>query len=66
MGAKDVPLILVVDDDEAVVEFYHFILAAAGYRVATAPNGADGLRLTAELSPDLIVLDMKMPVVGGL
>jgi DNA-binding response OmpR family regulator len=63
---KDAPLILVVDDDEAVVEFYHFILAAAGYRVATAPNGAHGLRLTEELSPALIVLDRKMPVVGGL
>jgi two-component system, OmpR family, phosphate regulon response regulator PhoB len=66
MVTQSEALILVVEDDDAIAEIYQVFLVAAGYRVARAANGVEGLLLEDQLSPDLIILDMHMPVLGGL
>lgn len=57
--------ILIVDDDEAILEFMSEALNDEGYEVTTALNGAEGLAVAARLPPDLILLDMRMPVMDG-
>ena len=58
-------LILVVDDEYAIVEALAALLGDEGYRVATAMNGAEALQRIAEEKPDLVVLDVMMPVMDG-
>jgi PAS domain S-box-containing protein len=57
--------ILNVDDDEANRSVKSHILRRAGYRVVEAKNGAEALRLVQESSPQLVVLDVKLPDVSG-
>lgn len=57
--------ILVVDDDHSTQEFIRLSLADEGYDIALADNGADALRLIESFRPDLIILDMRMPVLSG-
>ncbi len=57
--------ILVVDDDEAILQFIGQVLAEEGYAVETATNGATALARIAQAPPDLILLDMRMPVMDG-
>lgn len=59
-------LILVVDDEEFIREFYNELLTKEGYKVITAINGKLGLELAAQYKPDLILLDIMMPVMDGL
>lgn len=59
------PAVLVVDDDEGVRELARQFLEAEGCRVATAPNGEEGLRHVTQGVPDLILLDLKMPRMTG-
>lgn len=59
------PLVLVVDDDQAIRSILVETLKGEGYRVDGASNGAEGLdRLHAE-QPDMILLDIVMPVLDG-
>lgn len=58
--------ILVVDDDAKTVELVRLYLNRDGYRVLTAYNGTDALRLARENRPDLIVLDLMLPGLDGL
>jgi len=58
--------ILVVDDDPAIRFFLSEELALAGYSVWTACSGEEALRLLQEVSPDLILLDLKMGGMDGL
>jgi CheY-like chemotaxis protein len=53
--------ILVVDDDHDLVTTLRLILAAAGYRVISAPEAAPGLARAVGERPDLILLDVMMP-----
>ena len=57
--------VLVVDDDAALVTLLRTILRTADYEVATAVNGSDALALAGTQHIDVIVLDMRMPVVDG-
>ena len=57
--------VLVIDDDEDLVEMLRFFLEKSGYRVITAMNGREGLDAVATSMPDLILLDMRMPVMDG-
>jgi CheY-like chemotaxis protein len=61
-----VSLILVVDDMAAVREPIAASLVGAGYRTATAPNGAKALAAVNQEKPDLILLDVSMPIMDGL
>jgi len=65
MASETGPLVLVVDDQEANLRMVGALLDRAGYRVATALGGEEGLRQAAELKPDVILLDMKMPGMDG-
>ncbi|HEX3477475.1 MAG TPA: response regulator [Kofleriaceae bacterium] len=57
--------LLLVDDDPDISEPLVEILQADGHRVRVAENGEVGLRLLAEAIPDLVLLDVEMPVLGG-
>jgi PAS domain S-box-containing protein len=64
-GAPNAPLVLVVDDDPAVVDLLNRSLVREGYQVRTASNGRDALALARELQPRLITLDVMMPSMDG-
>ena len=58
--------LLVVEDDHAILRSVAFSLEREGHEVATADDGAAGLRLARETEPDLIVLDLMLPRMSGL
>ncbi|MDD5216954.1 MAG: response regulator [Candidatus Omnitrophica bacterium] len=58
--------ILVVDDDEQIVDFLKQRLEYHHYEVLTAFNGKEAIRVFGAKSPDLILLDIKMPQMDGL
>ena len=58
--------ILVVDDDVKTVELVKLYLNRDGYKVLTAYDGIEALRLARESCPDLIVLDLMLPDIDGL
>lgn len=60
------PKILVVDDEPEAVELVEFNLQQAGYQVITAADGAEALEKARSNTPDLIVLDLMIPEIGGL
>ncbi len=57
--------ILVVDDDQEIVESVRYALEDAGYIVAVARDGNQGIALAEREQPDLMVLDMMMPKRSG-
>jgi DNA-binding response OmpR family regulator len=58
--------ILVVDDEPDAVELIRFNLEKAGYRVATAVDGAEAIQKVQSFCPDLMVLDWMIPELDGL
>jgi len=58
--------VLVVDDDAKTLELVRLYLKRDGYRVFTAYDGIEALRLARESYPDLIVLDLMLPGIDGL
>ena len=58
--------ILVVDDEPDIVALVVYHLAKAGFRISTASNGADALRIAQQDRPALIVLDLMLPGMSGL
>ena len=59
------PRILIVDDDPDWRAVLRALLEHSGYRVDEAENGEVALRLTRERNPDLVILDLSMPVLDG-
>jgi len=57
--------ILVVDDEPGIREVMVMLLTDEGYRVLQAENGALALQLLSTETPDLVVLDIMMPLVDG-
>ena len=57
--------VLVIDDDRDIREALREILQDEGYSVDTAANGAEALELLGCVAPQLILLDLSMPVMGG-
>ena len=57
--------ILVIDDEKAIRNGCRRVLTGKGYEVITAENGQIGLDILAKKSMDIILLDLKMPVIGG-
>jgi two-component system cell cycle response regulator DivK len=61
----DRPRVLVVDDYEDSRQMYGELLAYAGYQVAEAGDGAEAIALARRVLPDLIVMDLSLPVIDG-
>jgi PAS domain S-box-containing protein len=59
------PLVLVCDDDGAVAAVAREVLEAEGYRVAVAGSGEEALAIARARTPAAILLDMRMPGMGG-
>ena len=58
--------ILLVEDEESLRLLYEEELMAEGYEVLIARNGREALRQLEETTPDLIILDIVMPVMDGM
>jgi two-component system alkaline phosphatase synthesis response regulator PhoP len=58
--------ILLVDDEPDILEILSYNLAAEGYQVYTAKNGAEGVEKARKKRPDLIILDVMMPEMDGI
>ena len=65
-GASGGERILVVDDEPDIVALVVYHLAKAGFRISTASNGADALRMAQQDRPALVVLDLMLPGMSGL
>jgi DNA-binding NtrC family response regulator len=61
-----VAAILVVEDDKDLNAAYRIILDKAGHTVQTAYDGKSALEALKNFNPDLILLDLLMPIMGGL
>lgn len=58
--------ILIVEDDKDLNNAYSIILKSEGHEVVTAFDGKEAINAVEKFSPDLILLDLLMPVMGGL
>lgn len=58
--------VLIIEDDLTLQEAYSFILTTAGHEVTSAYNGQEGLECARKQTPDIILLDIHMPVMDGL
>lgn len=58
--------IAIIEDDIAVVQMYRLKFEAEGYDVQTAGDGLQGLELVKTFKPDVVLLDLMMPNMGGL
>ncbi len=57
--------ILIADDEPNIVTALEFLLQRSGYEVVVAPNGEDALKLIGAHRPDLVLLDVMMPLRSG-
>ncbi len=57
--------IAIIEDDEAISQMYRLKFEAEGYEVETADNGKLGLELIQKMSPDIVLLDLMMPIMTG-
>ncbi len=58
--------ILIIDDEDDLTRMIGFQLTSKGFEVQTAADGIQGLQKVHEFRPDLIILDMNMPRMGGI
>ncbi|SOE22254.1 two-component system, OmpR family, alkaline phosphatase synthesis response regulator PhoP [Spirosomataceae bacterium TFI 002] len=58
--------ILLVDDDEDIVELLTYNLEKEGYKVVSANNGQEAIEKAEDFSPELILMDIMMPVLDGI
>jgi two-component system sensor histidine kinase ChiS len=63
---SEAPVILVVDDEPINIQVLRNVLAPQGYVIKAAENGMDALAAIEKNKPDLVVLDVMMPQMGGL
>lgn len=65
VGAPPSSSVLVIEDDPEMRGLLVLMLEEEGYRLLTASDGREGLELLRTAKPDVILLDMKMPVMDG-
>jgi PAS domain S-box-containing protein len=65
-SVADAPLILIAEDNEWNITALSMFLEAAGYRIAIARHGGEALEMAKEIHPDVILMDIQMPVLDGL
>lgn len=57
--------VAIIEDDQAISQMYRIKFEAEGYSVETAENGKLGLELAKSMRPDIILLDLMMPIMSG-
>jgi two-component system, OmpR family, response regulator ResD len=57
--------IAIIEDDQAISQMYRIKFEAEGYTVETADNGELGLELVENMRPNIVLLDLMMPVMTG-
>jgi CheY-like chemotaxis protein len=65
VGDGEGPLVLIVDDVADNRTIYVLYLKFSGFRIAEADNGEEALRQAEQLLPDVIVMDLSLPVMDG-
>jgi len=58
--------ILLVDDEKDILEFVGYNLRSEGFQIFTATNGRDAVRITQEIRPHLVLMDVMMPEMDGI
>jgi two-component system, OmpR family, phosphate regulon response regulator PhoB len=58
--------VLIIEDERSLVDVLSYNLRKEGFEVVAATDGQDGLRRAQTVLPDLIVLDLMIPVIEGL
>lgn len=58
--------ILIVEDEPELAEIYQILLKQAKYDVQVAHNGKEALKIAEEYEPNLVLLDLRMPVMDGV
>lgn len=66
LSEPSVPRVLIVDDDVSVTDMFSRTLRLDGYEVWSALAPAEGLELARTHRPDAIIVDLRMPVTGGI
>jgi DNA-binding response OmpR family regulator len=66
MAATNHKKVLIVEDEQDILQLVKLFLEKAGFRVATAMTGLEGLRRVKDEKPDLVVLDLMLPEMDGL
>jgi two-component system cell cycle response regulator DivK len=64
-GARVRPLVLIVEDQSELRQLYAQQLSISGFDVIEAANGADAVAHTASHAPDVILMDLSLPIVDG-
>ncbi|WP_027721513.1 ATP-binding protein [Maridesulfovibrio zosterae] len=64
-GSPDSPLIMVADDDPSLNEYLAQVLEDEGYRIITVSNGQEAVETAKKSMPNLITMDLKMPIMNG-
>lgn len=57
--------VAIIEDDIAISQMYRLKFETEGYKVETADNGELGLQLIEQFSPDIVLLDLMMPIMTG-
>lgn len=57
--------IAIIEDDSVISQMYRMKFEADGFEVQIANNGRDGVALVEEFVPDMVLLDMQMPIMNG-
>lgn len=60
------PKILIVDDEPDILEFIKYLLEREDYKVETAANGIEAIQKSKTFKPDLILMDVMMPIMDGI
>jgi DNA-binding response OmpR family regulator len=58
-------LVLLVDDDRSILDLMDHVVGQEGFRTERAEDGAEALRKAKALNPDILVLDVMLPSMGG-
>jgi two-component system cell cycle response regulator DivK len=62
---RDRPLVLIVEDQQDLRQLYVEHLTMSGFDVIEAGNGVDAVRSTSALRPDVVLMDLSLPIVDG-
>jgi len=62
---EDMTKIAIIEDDPVIRQMYLMKFEAAGFTVETADNGKEGVSMVEKFSPDILLLDLTMPIMNG-